>query len=60
MFKMKLFRFTKTVHVMDLRTDAITQRIAEIKRKAARYEVLNHTRDGYSSAFRFANPALFA
>lgn len=36
-------RFTRTVYVMDLRADGLTQRLADIRRRAARYAVLHHT-----------------
>jgi lysyl-tRNA synthetase class I len=42
-FKRKLFRFTRTAYVMNLMVTAEEQRIAEIKRKAERYEAMNKT-----------------
>lgn len=42
-FKLRAFQFVRTVYVMDLRSDALSFRIADIKRRARRYEVLHHT-----------------
>lgn len=36
-------RFTRTASVMDLRADALTQRMSDIRRRAARHAVLHHT-----------------
>jgi len=47
MYKMKLFRFTRTASCIDLRTTADVQRIAEIRKRARNYECRNYTR-GYS------------
>lgn len=41
--KARLFRFTRTASVIDLRTDAVAQKLADIRRKALRYATLNHT-----------------
>jgi len=37
-FKRRIMQFTRCAYVMDLRTDAPTQRMKEISDKAARYE----------------------
>ena len=41
--KARLFRFTRTASVIDLRTTAMEQAIASIRRKAQRYATLQHT-----------------
>ena len=43
MFKRRLFRFTRTASVMDLRVDAMAAKLADIRRKAQRYAILHHT-----------------
>lgn len=43
MFKRRLFRFTRTASCMDLRTDAMAQKLADIRRKALRFATLQHT-----------------
>lgn len=40
-FKARLFRFTRTAYVMDLRDDAQTQQLAAIKRKALAHMMRN-------------------
>lgn len=42
-YKARMFRFTRTLSVMDLRTDAATQSLDSIRRKASRYALLNRT-----------------
>lgn len=49
-FKQRIFGFRKSRVVLDLRTDAQAQRIADIKRKAQRFETLKHT-SGKPSVF---------
>lgn len=41
--RMKFSRFVKSYVTIDFRTTAIEQRIADIKRRAHRYETLRHT-----------------
>ena len=42
-FKQLIKGFRKSRVLLDLRTDDLTQRVADIKRKAQRYETLKHT-----------------
>ena len=42
-WKMRVMRFTRMAYEMNLTVSALDQRIAEIKRKAHRYETLKHT-----------------
>jgi hypothetical protein len=41
--KRKFMQFAKSFTTLDFRTDAQAQKMADIKRKAARFETLKHT-----------------
>lgn len=48
--KRRLFKFVRSYTTMDFRMDHSAQILAAIKRKALRYQVLNHT-GGYKADF---------
>lgn len=52
-YRLRLFRFTRTAYVHDLTTDGPAQRLAEIRRKALRFQTLRHTA-GTPSTFALA------